>query len=857
MSYTDFKEVTVDNPGTSIRYGGDDLKQLMQILNGKIVAQKRPRILNEWIWLDHFDIKPPAIVPGSPTDTNASRVYTDPTDFKIKVKKTSGTIRDIENIDIPDTALATITNRAKLPPAIAYEDEANTFTVTQTINRTSGVSDFEILQRWQISDDTLSKVELVNATSIDGLFSPWIRSFFRGASSTIPGLFFYSYIPTAQDSGTTPGFIFDSRKDDDTAITTRPLFDFRTGGTSVFKIKPASFDFTNKSLENATVSSSVTGITDASIAASGITTRSKLPTPLVYNDQANTFADFDQIFRSSRPKIRNPADTFSYILAASAITADRTVTLPLLTANDTLVAEAFAQTLTNKTINATNNTLSNIVDSAIGAHTSTKITITAKGQLNSAIMFEDEDNNIGDHYLDIGDIAVPANPSAGTTRLFLNSVTGELSVRKSAGTTISLETTAVTALDDIGNVVLPSPVTNDVVTWDGTNWVNAQPPGAAGGEANTGSNVGTAGVGIFKTKTGVDFKFKKVNAGSARVTITDDTGNDEVDIDIPATTVFNNQANTYGDFDQILRSSRLKIRNPADTFSYTIVAGAITANRNITIPVVTADDTFLILNAIQNIAGQKTFVDNTLALFNAAFTARYIFRHSAITANRDVTMPLLTANDIFVFQAFAQTLTNKTIDATTNTISNIADTHIAASGITTRSKLPAPIAYEDESNTFADLDQIFRSSRLIVRNPANTFSYLFAAAEIEANVTVNLPLLTADDTFIMAGFAQILTNKTIDALSNFITNITDGNIAASGITTRSKLPGPIAYEDETNTFTSAQTLSSHTDIKKIAAPANPALEDVRLSVEAIDANNNGLFLYIKEQGAIVKRRLFP
>jgi len=46
--------------------------------------------------------------------------------------------------------------------------------------------------------------------------------------------------------------------------------------------------------------------------------------------------------------------------------------------------------------------------------------------------------------------------------------------------------------------------------------------GAGGGEANTASNVGTAGVGIYKQKTGVDLELKKINAGSAKVTIIDD-----------------------------------------------------------------------------------------------------------------------------------------------------------------------------------------------------------------------------------------------------------------------------------------------------------------------------------------------
>ena len=64
--------------------------------------------------------------------------------------------------------------------------------------------------------------------------------------------------------------------------------------------------------------------------------------------------------------------------------------------------------------------------------------------------------------------------------------------------------------------------------YDGTTWNDL----SSTAESNTASNVGTAGVGIFKQKTGVDLEFKKINAGSTKVTITDDAGNDEVDIDV-------------------------------------------------------------------------------------------------------------------------------------------------------------------------------------------------------------------------------------------------------------------------------------------------------------------------------------
>ncbi len=59
---------------------------------------------------------------------------------------------------------------------------------------------------------------------------------------------------------------------------------------------------------------------------------------------------------------------------------------------------------------------------------------------------------------------------------------------------------------------------------------NESPGGV--GEANTASNQGVGGVGLFKQKTSVDLEFKNINAGSSKITVTDDTGNDEVDIDV-------------------------------------------------------------------------------------------------------------------------------------------------------------------------------------------------------------------------------------------------------------------------------------------------------------------------------------
>jgi hypothetical protein len=57
------------------------------------------------------------------------------------------------------------------------------------------------------------------------------------------------------------------------------------------------------------------------------------------------------------PEIQSGDTLYDYIFAVSTLTADRTITLPLLTGNDTFVFEAHAATLTNKTIDLGNNTL--------------------------------------------------------------------------------------------------------------------------------------------------------------------------------------------------------------------------------------------------------------------------------------------------------------------------------------------------------------------------------------------------------------------------------------------------------------------------------------------------------------------
>jgi hypothetical protein len=54
-------------------------------------------------------------------------------------------------------------------------------------------------------------------------------------------------------------------------------------------------------------------------------------------------------------------------------------------------------------------------------------------------------------------------------------------------------------------------------------------------------------------------------------------------------------------------SSGLKIRNPANTFEYSIVGSAIAANRNLTLPLITGTDTLAVLGLSQTFSAAQTF----------------------------------------------------------------------------------------------------------------------------------------------------------------------------------------------------------------------------------------------------------
>lgn len=104
-----------------------------------------------------------------------------------------------------------------------------------------------------------------------------------------------------------------------------------------------------------------------------------------------------------------------------------------------------------------------------------------------------------------------------------------------------------TSIDKVSDVDTTSvaPSENQVLTWNGTYWVPATPPGAAGGEANVGVNLGS-GTPVYKQKVGVNLELRSLLPGDDNMVINQSATGNEVEISFsPTSTVnFNTQTLT-------------------------------------------------------------------------------------------------------------------------------------------------------------------------------------------------------------------------------------------------------------------------------------------------------------------------
>lgn len=323
MSYIPFKEVTVANPGSATRYGSDDLLDVMKIFNAKVVSNKRPEIINPWRWSSWMEVK--QVTEASvttPTEANVAHLFLSATDNKLKLKKTGGTIINLEDVGTgtwSPTSTETVSNKT-------VNIDTNTIKHSTT-NATGDIMRYDAAsgKYTRLAKGTALQVLQVNTAGTDLEYGTPAGGGGGGEANT------------ASNVG--------------------------SAGIGVFYQK-LGVDLQFKSIFSP----------DASVLISDDTGNQKIDISLGAGvakiNAANTFGDFQNTFRSSRLAIANPANSAAYFFVASALTASRNVTLPLLSANDVMVTEGFGQTLSNKTLGT--GTIANI-DTVTFKHSTTNL----------------------------------------------------------------------------------------------------------------------------------------------------------------------------------------------------------------------------------------------------------------------------------------------------------------------------------------------------------------------------------------------------------------------------------------------------------------------------------------------------
>jgi hypothetical protein len=133
------------------------------------------------------------------------------------------------------------------------------------------------------------------------------------------------------------------------------------------------------------------------------------------------------------------------------------------------------------------------------------------------------------------------------------------------------------SLNDLSDVSATTPALGQTIAWDGiSSWVLNTP--TASGEANTASNLGTGGKGLFSNKNGVDLEFYSIIEGSNKIIIETPSGGN-VALDVNETNIIHNNLEGVDPNEHVDHSSIILSGVNGITVSGT---GDLTAPRSIT-----------------------------------------------------------------------------------------------------------------------------------------------------------------------------------------------------------------------------------------------------------------------------------
>ena len=491
-----------------------------------------------------------------------------------------------------------------------------------------------------------------------------------------------------------------------------------------------------------------------------IIAKGQLNSNIVYTDQANTFGAFAQRFPTTQLQLDNPAATFQYIFATSAIIADRNVTLPLLTSNDVFVFESHSQILVNKTL--TTPTIASFVNA-----THTHLNAAGGGTITRTAISDFDHDLLSTQHSDTLASAV----SEGS--IIIGNVTpawNELVIGAADNLLISNATTLI--YGKIANVNLTSGVFGAITgigvqTQDFDLSTNFMDIGEIATPLDPAANVGRLYVKDLATVTTLFFRD---SAGTETNVLTGVAG----EFFGPWTA-----DHDAGGFD-LLNVGGIQINNPADTFQYIITPAAIIADRIVNLPLLATTDT-ITMDAFGTTLTNKTMTAAANTFSGFAIGAEVTGASTDLTD----TGVIVRTDQINTFGAFAQTFSNDTLTLLDSAAAEVL-IRVAVQGANRQVTFPAlavslgEILITNVGQTITS-SKIFNDLRLFLRNVADTFDVTFTNT-VTADRILTLP--DAAGTVVITGLSsQITIGTEVTGASTALTDTAD-----------------IAYLNTANTF---------------------------------------------------------
>lgn len=540
-------------------------------------------------------------------------------------------------------------------------------------------------------------------------------------------------------------------------------------------------------------------ITDAKIAThttTKITTLSKslLNTEIVYTDQPNLFGASTQSFPNTSLEVLNPAGTFGFLFTSTAIVADRTVTLPLLTGNDTFVMVSHAQTLSNKTL-----AIPVITDYTNATHDHSNS--TNAGQLTNSALISGVFSSITgigaqSQTLDmntnlISSLATPLSDMDAATKQYVDNLIEGLAWKDAAlvatvvDVALSGEQTIDGVLTSVSRILVKEQTLgeeNGLYNTDAGSWTRTE-------DADTEDKLLNMSVFIQQGSVNADTSWVLTTdapivvgttvltyaqiAGSFNSPLTTkgdllafDTGNNRVPVGTNGQILTANSAVAFGlEWAAPGAASQTPWTQDIDADGFDLQDISNIEFRNTVLaPGGTVAAIYKDVNGIKLNTPSTTSYE-----LHVAGTAEYTFNATVFTTQGN---GITIGAGELVFD-----------NVNTSIIQNGNDLRYdVASGGLNILRVDNVEEYE-----FSAIQADFKDNNLVnvklleINNTADTFQYIITGAAIAADRILNLPLLTGPDTIVTEAFIQTLTNKTLTTptIADF-TNATHNHTNAAG-----------------------------------------------------------------------------